>query len=67
MAARLGVSGKTLYKWVSKFSKPSAKRKQDDDLPAEVARFKRQLKRAEQERNILKEAARFFAHRATIV
>ncbi|CAG8999991.1 MAG: hypothetical protein CENE_01980 [Candidatus Celerinatantimonas neptuna] len=62
VAARLGVSGKTLYNWVSKFSKPSTKHKQDDDLHAEIARLKQQLKRAEQERDILKEAARFFAN-----
>lgn len=62
VAARLGISGKTLYNWVSKFSKPPTKRKQDDDLQAEIARLKKQLKRAEQERDILKEAARFFAN-----
>ncbi|CAG8998217.1 MAG: hypothetical protein CENE_00158 [Candidatus Celerinatantimonas neptuna] len=44
VAARLGVSGKTLYNWVSKFSKPSTKRKQDDELHAEIARLKQQLK-----------------------
>lgn len=62
VAARLGVSGKTLYNWVSIFSKPPAQRKQDHDLQAEIANLKRQLKRAEQERDILKEAARFFAN-----
>lgn len=62
VAARLGISGKTLYNWVSKFSKPPTKRKQDDELQVEIARLKRQLKRAEQERDILKEAARFFAN-----
>jgi len=62
VAARLGISGKTLYNWVSKFSKSPTKRKQDDDLQAEIARLKKQLKRAEQERDILKEAARFFAN-----
>ena len=60
VAARLEVSGKTLYHWVSKFSKPSTKRKQDDDLKAEIASFKKQLKRAKQERDILKEAAWYF-------
>lgn len=62
VAARLGISGKTLYNWVSKFSKPPTKRKYDDDLQAELVRLKKQLKRAEQERDILKEAARFFAN-----
>ncbi len=62
VAARLGISGKTLYNWVSMFSKPPAQRKQDHDLQAEIANLKRQLKRVEQERDILKEAARFFAN-----
>ncbi len=62
VAARLGISTKTLYNWISKFSQPVAKIKQDNDLQAEVARLKKQLKRAEQERDILKEAARFFAN-----
>jgi transposase len=62
VAARLGISGKTLYNWVSKFSKPPTVCKQDNDLQAEIARLKKQLKRAEQERDILKEAARFFAN-----
>ncbi|WP_312845500.1 transposase [Vibrio cholerae] len=62
VAARLGISCKTLYNWVSKFSKPPTQRKQDDDHLTEIARLKKQLKRAEQERDILKEAARFFAN-----
>jgi transposase len=66
VAARLGVSGKTLYNWVSKFSKPPTVRKQDNDLQAEIARLKKQLQRAEQERDILKEAARFFANESKI-
>lgn len=44
------------------FSKPSKKRLEGNDLPAEIARLKRELKRVEQERNILKEIAMFFAN-----
>ena len=36
-------------------------RTEDEDLRAEVARLKRELKRVEQERTILMEAAVFFA------
>ncbi|MFV0542538.1 MAG: transposase [Marinicella pacifica] len=61
MSSRLGISTKSLYDWKKKFSKPSNARKQEDDLQAEVARLKRDLKRVEQERDILKEAAVFFA------
>ena len=39
------------------FSKPVRQRKEDEDLRAEVARLKRELKRAQQEGDISKEAA----------
>lgn len=58
---RLGISSKTLYTWVNKFSKPTKQRQAEQDMTAEIARLKRELKRVEQERNILKEAAVFFA------
>lgn len=61
VSQRLGVSTKSLYDWQKKFSKPRAKRESDNDLQVENARLKRELKRAEQERDILKEAAVFFA------
>ncbi len=61
VSQRLGVSTKSLYDWQKAFSKPRAKREADKDLQAENARLKRELKRAQQERNILKEAAVFFA------
>jgi transposase len=61
VAKRLGVCTKTLYDWLQKFSKPPKAREEEQDLRAEIARLKRELKRAEQERNILKEAAVFFA------
>ncbi len=61
VADRLGISNKSLYDWIKKFSKPKKQRDDETDLRAEVARLKRDLKRAEEERNILKEAAVFFA------
>jgi transposase len=61
VSGRLGISTKSLYDWIKKFSKPKKVREQEADLQAEVARLKRELKRAEQERDILKEAAVFFA------
>ena len=57
VATRLSISDKTLYNWIKIFSKPVKKRLEDNDLQAEIARLKRELKRVEQERNILKEAA----------
>jgi transposase len=50
-----------LYVWIKKFSKPRQQRENETDLRAENARLKRELRRAQQERDILKEAAVFFA------
>ena len=61
VADRLGISTKSLYEWKKRFSKPAKQRLEDQDLQAEVARLKRELKRAQQERDILKEATAFFA------
>ena len=61
VAARLGISTKSLYDWMKVFSKPPKQRREDQDLQAEVARLKRELKRVQQERDILKEATVFFA------
>ena len=61
VSQRLGISNKSLYDWVKRFSKPAKRREEDDDLRTENARLKRELKRAQEERDILKEAAVFFA------
>jgi transposase len=61
VSKRLGIANKSLYDWIKKFSKPLEQREEEADLRAEIARLKKQLKRAEQERAILKEAAVFFA------
>ena len=61
VSQRLGISNKGLYDWIKVFSKPKKQRDEDADLRAEVARLKRELKRATEERDILKEAAVFFA------
>lgn len=61
VAKRLDISTKSLYDWIKVFSKSPKKRQEDEDLRTEVARLKRELKRTQQERDILKEAAVFFA------
>ena len=61
VSKRLGIANKSLYDWIRKFSKPRKVREEETDLRAENARLKRELKRSEQERAILKEAAVFFA------
>ena len=61
VSQRLGISTKSLYVWIKRFSKPRHQRENESDLQTENARLKRELKRAQQEREILKEAAVFFA------
>jgi transposase len=63
VSERLGVSAHSLYKWV-KAVKPD---KTDEQVAAlidarsEVLKLRAQLKRTEEERDILKKAARYFA------
>lgn len=63
VAKRLGVSPKSLYQWVRKFGGEAASREAAElaTLRDENRRLKAQLKRAEEERNILKKAAAYFA------
>ena len=63
VSERLGVSAHSLYKWV-KAVKPD---KTDEQAAAliearsEILKLRAQLKRTEEERDILKKAARYFA------
>ena len=61
VSKRLGVSTKSLYDWIKIYKKPPKLREKEADLLAEITRLKRELKRTTQERDILKEAAVFFA------
>lgn len=63
VSERLGVSAHSLYKWV-KAVKPD----KSDELAAElveakseILRLRAQMRRVEEERDILKKAARYFA------
>lgn len=63
VAARLGVSSHSLYKWVKAVT-PDNSEKQAAELieaKSEILRLKAQLRRTEEERDILKKAARYFA------
>jgi len=63
VAERLGVSAHSLYKWVNAV-KPNDQESQTNELieaKSEVLRLRAQLRRAEEERDILKKAARYFA------
>jgi len=58
VSERLGISTKSLYLWLRK-AKGSGK--QQDESQLEIARLKAELKRVEEERDILKKAAAYFA------
>ena len=63
VSERLGVSAHSLYKWV-KAVKPDRSEEQAAALieaRSEVLKLRAQLKRAEEERDILEKAARYFA------
>lgn len=63
VANRLGVSTKSLYKWVNEadLQKQPAASRDVAALKQEVARLNAALKRATEERDILKKAAVYFA------
>jgi len=63
VAARLGVSSHSLYKWVKSVT-PDKSEKQASELleaKSEILKLRAQLHRTEEERDILKKAARYFA------
>ena len=63
VAERLGVSANSLYKWV-KAVRPDKKEQnavEQVDAKSEVLKLRAQLRRTEEERDILKKAARYFA------
>jgi transposase len=63
VSKRLGISNKSLYAWLGRLRKSKDKR-DGGDLDAvhrENARLKSELKRVEEERDILKKAAAYFA------
>jgi len=63
ISARLGVSAHSLYKWV-KAATPDKSEKQASELveaKSEILRLRAQMRRLEEERDIQKKAARYFA------
>jgi transposase len=61
VAQRLGVTYKSLYTWVQKYGKPNVTREAEDAQQAEIRKLKSELRRVTEERDILKEAAVYFA------
>lgn len=63
VAKRLEVSANSLYKWVGASGHSRAQRSSDDldSMRRENVRLKTELNRVEEERDILKKAAAYFA------
>ena len=63
VAQRLGVSGHSLYAWLRDHgvSRDERQARQEADLHKENARLRAELRRVEEERDILKKAAAYFA------
>lgn len=63
VAARVGVLAHSLYKWVKAVSPDQTEQRAGELLEAksEILRLRAQLRRTEEERDILKKAARYFA------
>ena len=59
VSERLGVSLKSMYAWVGEAR--GGVSRATEDLRAENARLRSELKRTEEERDILKKAAEYFA------
>ena len=63
VSARLGVSAHSLYKWV-KAARPSKLEQRNDELleaKSEILKLRADLRRTQEERDILKKAAAYFA------
>ena len=63
VAQRLGVSSHSLYEWLRRSggSRQARKTQQDADLQRENQQLRAELRRVEEERDILKKAAAYFA------
>ncbi len=59
VAARIGVSQHSLYKWIKVYAIPAHERQARMSQTEEVRRLKAELKRVTEERDILKKAAYF--------
>jgi len=61
VAKRLDVTTHSLYAWVKKYGPDSKEHNDLVDAQAEIKRLQKELKRATEERDILKKAAAYFA------
>jgi len=61
VAQRLGVTTKSLHDWIKKYGDEGSQHQTISEQQAELRRLKAELRRVTEERDILKEAAVYFA------
>jgi len=61
VAKRLGVTTKSLHDWIKKFGDMGSQHQTITEQQKELRKIKSQLRRVTEERDILKEAAAYFA------
>jgi len=61
VARRLGVTPKSMHEWIKRYGESSDQHKEISAQQAELRRLKADLRRVTEERDILKEAAVYFA------
>ena len=61
VAKRLGVTTKSLYGWIKKYGDLGSQHQTITSHQEEIRRLKAELRRTQEERDILKEAAAYFA------
>lgn len=61
VAKRLGGTAKSLHDWIKKYGDSGSQHQTISSQQDELRRFKAELRRVIEERNMLKEAAAFFA------
>jgi len=61
VAQRLGVTDKSLHDWIKRYGNQSSQHQTISSQQEELRRLKAELRRVTEERDILKEAAAYFA------
>ena len=61
VARRLGVTSKSLHEWIKRYGDNNSQHREITAQQAELRRLKADLRRVTEERDILKEAAVYFA------
>ena len=61
VATRLDITTHSLYAWIKKYGPDPSPNEEQSDAQAEIRRLQKELKRVNDEQDILKKAAAYFA------